>query len=180
MCVKLGNRLSFANRFARNRNAVSASGEDGFESNSYSTVRLPDALMLSCPALNLSLEISPSRVIGDQDPVLPSGLISAISDAYVPAEVGVSKRDPLVSPLYAPDDILRLFPPTLLYASSDDPLLDDSVYFNTRLRCLGVLSDLRATHHMPHAYWGLGTAGFPEAQQVQLECQEFLREQLDS
>lgn len=180
MCVKLGMMRNSAS------SAGDSSGEEGHHQHyleSPSTffasdpMRLPDALMLSCAALNLSLELSPSRVIGDQDPVLPSGLISAISDSYA-GHGDNNKQDPLVSPLYASDDELRQFPPTLLFASSDDPLLDDSVHFNTRLRCLGVESDLRATHHMPHAYWGLGTAGFPEAQQVQVECQEFLQHQL--
>lgn len=163
MCVKLGMSMPHDN----------SSGE--YADQEVDQVRLPDALMLSCPVLNLSLELSPSRVIGDKDPVLPSGLISAISDAYAP----VSKQDPLVSPLYAPDEMLRKFPPTLLFCSSDDPLLDDSVHFNTRLRLNGVESDLRAAHNMPHAYWGLGTAGFPEAQQVQVECEEFLKEKLE-
>eukprot|EP00978_Attheya_sp_CCMP212_P024578 scaffold77469_cov50-Attheya_sp.AAC.3 len=139
-----------------------------------SALRLPDAMMLCCPALNLSLDLSPSRIMGTDDPVLPSGLISAISEAYLP---GMDKRDPIASPYFAPDYILRIFPPTLLFASSDDPLLDDSVDFNARLRRLGVESDLRAVHNMPHAYWGLGTAGFPEAQQVQCECQEWLSRQ---
>ena len=141
-------------------------------------IRLPNAIMLSCPALNLSLELSPSRIHGVDDPVLPSGLISAISDAYIPPALGVSKKDPLASPFYAPDDVLRLFPPTLLFASSDDPLLDDSIDFNERLRCLGVESELRAACHMPHAFWGLGTAGFPEAQEAQHECEEWLVRQL--
>jgi acetyl esterase/lipase len=139
-----------------------------------SALRLPDAMMLCCPALNLSLDLSPSREMNTEDPVLPSGLISAISEAYLP---GIDKRDPIASPYFAPDYILRIFPPTLLFASSDDPLLDDSVNFNARLRRLGVQSDLRAVHNMPHAYWGLGTAGFPEAQQVQCECQEWLSRQ---
>ena len=141
--------------------------------------RLPDAMMLSCPALNLSLSMSCSRVMGDNDPVLPSGLISAISDAYLPSssQNEACKEDPLASPYFAPDSVLRYFPTTLLYASSADPLLDDSVHFNTRLRQLGVDSDLRAVHHMPHAYWGLGTAGFPEAQVVQSECQAWLANQ---
>jgi acetyl esterase/lipase len=125
-------------------------------------LRLPDAIMLSCPALNLTLELSPSRVMGIEDPVLPSGLISAISDAYIPSALGTSKKDPLASPFYAPDD----------------PLLDDSIYFNRRLQSLGVESELRAASHMPHAYWGLGTAGFPEAKQVQHECEEWLVRQL--
>lgn len=138
-------------------------------------IGLPDALMLSCPVLDLSLdELSYSRVVGQQDPVLPSGLISCISDAYLSQELGMSKKDPLVSPFYATDNVLSRFPPTLLFASSSDPLLDDSVVFNQRLRSLGVESDLRAAQNMPHAYLGLGTAGFPEAQQVQQECQEWL------
>jgi len=149
-------------------------------SNSCAAVPLPSALLLSCPALNLSLDLSPSRVIGNEDPVLPSGLISAISNAYLPPQVGIGKQDPLASPLYASDEILRQFPSTLIYGSSDDPLLDDSVAFNKRLKCVGVASELRATHHLPHAYWGLGTAGcFPEAEQVQRECQEFLIEKFE-
>ena len=141
------------------------------------TVRLPDALMLSCPVLNLSLEMSHSRVVGNDDPVLPSGLISAISDAYLPAKLGISKKDPLASPFYASNDILRNFPPTLLFASSNDPLLDDSVVFNQRLREHGVDSDLIAAHNLPHAYLGLGTAGFPEAKQIQEKCIVWLNEQ---
>jgi acetyl esterase/lipase len=141
------------------------------------TIRLPDALMLSCPVLNLSLEMSHSRVVGNDDPVLPSGLISAISDAYLPVKLGVSKKDPLASPFYASNEILRHFPPTLLFASSNDPLLDDSVVFNQRLREHGVDSDLIAAHNLPHAYLGLGTAGFPEAQQIQEKCVVWLNEQ---
>jgi monoterpene epsilon-lactone hydrolase len=173
LCVKLGMRqLDLEDEFEESQ---PPSASIVFDEN-YAT-RLPDAIMLSCAALNLSLELSLSRVIGIQDPVLPSGLISAISDAYLPPEQGVSKQNPLASPFFASDRVLRLFPPTLLFAGSSDPLLDDSVNFNERLRCLGVKSELRAAHNMPHAYWGLGTAGFPEARQVQQECQEWLAKQ---
>lgn len=156
--------------------------------NTTTTARMPDAIMLSCAALNLSLELSHSRVVGTQDPVLPSGMISAISDAYLPeteTEAGGdrrgcfnNKKDPLVSPLFASDEVLRQFPPALLFAGSNDPLLDDSVTFNERLRSLGINSELRAARNVPHAYWGLGTAGFPEARQVQQECEEWLAHQL--
>ncbi len=147
------------------------------DEDSSSCPRLPDALMLSCAVLNLTLEMTHSRVIGTRDPVLPSGLISVISDAYIPPGI-YCKQDPLASPFFAPDEVLQWFPPTLLFASSNDPLLDDSVYFNQRLRRLGVESELRAAVNLPHAYWGLGTAGFPEAQQVQKECQDWLVHQL--
>jgi len=142
------------------------------------SLRMPNALMLSCPVLNLSLEPSYSGVVGAEDPVLPSGLISAISDAYLPPSLGISKKNPLASPFYAPDAVLRQFPPTLLFASSTDPLLDDSVSFNQRLKLAGVESDLIAAHNWPHAYLGLGTAGFPEALQVQERCVDWLKLQL--
>jgi acetyl esterase/lipase len=57
-------------------------------------------------------------------------------------------------------------------------LLDDSVVFNQRLRSVGVDSSLFAANNMPHAYLGLGTAGFPEAQQVQQLCVSWLNQQL--
>lgn len=138
--------------------------------------RLPNALVLCCPALNLSLQLSPSRVL-TRDAVLPSSLISTISDAYVPSTLHIQKSDPIVSPYYTPDAILRIFPPTLMFASSEDPLLDDAVHFNSRLRANGVDSDLRAAQNVPHAYWGLGTAGFPEARKVQRECEQWMVKQ---
>jgi len=137
-----------------------------------SNSRMPDAIMLSCPALNLTTELSHSRVIGTEDPVLPNALISAISEAYLPP--GCDTKQSLVSPFYAPDKVLSRFPPTLLFASSKDPLLDDSVTFNERLRVLGVDSELVAAHNVPHAYLGLGTAGFPEAVQVQKYAMDWL------
>lgn len=121
------------------------------ESTGVALPRLPDSMMLCCAALNLSLELSHSRVIGKEDPVLPSGLIAAISDAYLPD--GASKTQPLASPIFASNAILRLFPPVMLFAGSNDPLLDDSVIFNGRLRSLGVQSELRAVRNVPHAYW---------------------------
>jgi acetyl esterase/lipase len=142
------------------------------------SIRLPDALMLSCPVLDLSSELSPSRLELTRDPVMPGSIISAISDAYVPHRINVSKQDPLASPIYAADNILKRFPPTLLFASSNDPVLDDSVVFNRRLRSLGVDSQLQVADNLPHAYLGLGTTGFPEAVQVQQDCQSWLRYQL--
>lgn len=140
-------------------------------------LRIPDGLMLSCPMLDMSLELTPSRVRGTNDPVLPSGLLQTISDSYLPpgANMDMDKTDPLASPFYANDEILRLFPPTLICSTDDDPLLDDSVDFNARLKRSGVESDLRAAHHMPHAFWGLSSAGFPEAKQVMVECSSWLQ-----
>ena len=90
-------------------------------------VPLPDALMMCCPALNLSLDSSPSRLVGAADPVLPSGLITAISNSYLPPNGDFPKNYPIASPYFASDDSLSQFPPTLIFTSSEDPFLDDSV-----------------------------------------------------
>lgn len=146
------------------------SGDSASESSLLGT-GLPDALMLCCPALNLSLDTTQSRIDGEQDPVLPSGLLAVISNTYLQSDC--DGNNPLVSPYFATDTTLRRFPPTLIFCGSEDPLLDDSVTFNARLRGLGVKSHLRAVHDMPHAFWALSTAGI--GLEVQNECQEWLR-----
>jgi monoterpene epsilon-lactone hydrolase len=147
------------------------------EDESSHPTRLPDAVLLSCPVLDLTMQ---GRRHFDEptesDPVLSTGLVSAISDSYVPS--GRQKSNPLISPLHGSDQVLAHFPPTLIFASSNDPVLDDSVAFNQRLRSLGVESDLRAVGNLPHAYLGLGTAGFPEAQQAQQQITAWLTQKL--
>lgn len=178
LCVKLGLNGSGPPHASKARQHRGEGRSNGFGMKVESSARFPDALMLSCPVLNLSLELSHSRVVGTNDPVLPSGLISAISDAYVPSRLGISKKNPLASPFFATDSMLSKFPPTLLIASSNDPLLDDSVAFNQRLRSLNIESELRAAENLPHAFLGLGTAGFPEAEEAQHACQAWLSYQL--
>jgi len=136
-------------------------------------VRIPDGLMLCCPVLNLCESISPSRMISTEDPILPPSFIMAISEAYV-SNSGTPKNHPLVSPYFTPDDLIELFPPSLIYTSNLDPLLDDAVHFNARLRQMGVDSSLRAAQDLPHAFWGLAHAGFPEAEIAQKECMSWL------
>lgn len=138
---------------------------------------MPNALILGCPSLNMTQSASPSRVMGVGDPVLPTGLLYSISSAYLP--MPIDRSDPVASPYFAPDDVLAQFPPTLFYTTPADPLLDDSVDFNNRLLRMGVQSVLRSVPHMPHAFWALAAAGFPEVKEVHLECHQWLREHFD-
>jgi acetyl esterase/lipase len=153
-CVELTHQKSaemvsdLEDSLSYNENEDQNTSECGCESK-YADI--PDALLLCCPALNLSLDSTPSRIDGANDPVLPSALISTISASYLG---GCPPTDPIASPYYASDSILCSFPPTLIFTSSEDPLLDDSVSFNGRLRSVGVLSRLRAVHDLPHAFWG--------------------------
>ena len=102
---------------------------DGVMSPDSMIIELPDALMMCCPMLNMSLDSTPSRLDGANDPVLPSGLIAAISNTYLPVGGEFPKNHPVASPYFATDAILRKFPPTLIFTSSGDPFLDDQGEF---------------------------------------------------
>ena len=111
---------------------------------------IPSGIMLCCPALNMCSSPSPSRVMGVGDPILPTGLLNTIARAYSTNTCDTARDDPLISPYFASDEVLSLFPPTIIFASTADPLLDDAVDFNTRLKRVGTESCLRSVQNMPH------------------------------
>ncbi len=74
-----------------------------------------------------------------------------------------SATDPLASPIYA--DLSNL-PPMLIYASSSEVLLDDSVRLAERARKYGVGVDLRIWNDLPHAWPFLVAFKVPEARKA--------------
>ncbi|KAF8354708.1 hosl-1 [Pristionchus pacificus] len=56
-------------------------------------------------------------------------------------------RDPLISPMYATDEMLRQLPPTFLIGCHLDPLLDDTIAFARKLRAAG--GDVRSVDLIP-------------------------------
>ncbi|XP_057683870.1 lipase, hormone-sensitive a isoform X2 [Corythoichthys intestinalis] len=64
-------------------------------------------------------------------------------------------RNPFVSPLLAPDSLLRGLPPVHLVASALDALLDDSVMFAKKLRDLGQPVSLTVVEDLPHGFLSL-------------------------
>lgn len=63
---------------------------------------------------------------------------------------GLDRRDPRISPLYAPD--LSALPPTLVLAGGVETILDDSVRIAARLRDHGVDASLHVEPHEVHVY----------------------------
>merc|ERR1712048_982129 len=55
---------------------------------------------------------------------------------------GHPKTDPLVSPLLAPDDLVRSFPPVLIHAASDEPLAADASEMAKLCERCGVTAEL--------------------------------------
>jgi monoterpene epsilon-lactone hydrolase len=81
--------------------------------------------------------------------------------------------DPLASPIYA--DLSNL-PPLLIYASSSEVLLDDSVRLAEHARGHGVEVDLRIWEDLPHAWPFLVAFKVPEASQVIDEIGNFIND----
>mmetsp|Transcript_18783 Transcript_18783/g.66337 ORF Transcript_18783/g.66337 Transcript_18783/m.66337 type:complete len:869 (-) Transcript_18783:108-2714(-) len=127
-------------------------------------VPVPDGIVLGYPALNLNSSPSPSRALHLGDPLIPISLLIGLANAYVPADM-VNKPifDPLMCPGLATDAQLRQFPPTYIAAGGCDPLLDDAIDFNTRLRRVGVSGRLNVYRSLPHGFvafrWLMEEAG---------------------
>lgn len=81
--------------------------------------------------------------------------------------------DPLASPLYA--DLSHL-PPLLVFASSSEVLLDDSLRLAERARGYGVAVDLRIWEDLPHAWPFLAPFKVPEALRAIDEIANFVNE----
>ncbi len=111
--------------------------------------------MLIYPALNLNPFPSPSRAMHMNDPLVPHRLLTLLANAYAPdGEISPSKpcNNPYMSPWLATDDLLRRFPHTDILVGGLDPLLDDAIDFNTRLRRVGVGGELCVYRGLPHGF----------------------------
>ncbi|XP_026156939.1 lipase, hormone-sensitive a isoform X2 [Mastacembelus armatus] len=64
-------------------------------------------------------------------------------------------RNPFVSPLLAPNNLLRGLPPVHIVASALDALLDDSVMFSKKLRDMGQPVSLTVVEDLPHGFLSL-------------------------
>ena len=145
-----------------------------------SQLPMADAMLLICPVLNLNRSPSPSRVAFCSDTMLPQPLLEAFACAYDGGAAQESWSDPLLSPAFAPDEALRRLPPTNIQVGGFDPLLDDSVDFNTRIRRLGVPGELHIHRTLPHTYLSFPhwLYSIPEVHQALMLSVEWLEDML--
>lgn len=80
---------------------------------------------------------------------VPSGITTALSQVYLPIT-----KNPYMSPVLAPDELLKSLPPIDLVACSLDPLFDDSVEFAKRLHSLNNDVELYILDGLPHGFLG--------------------------
>lgn len=113
---------------------------------------LPAALVSGTPWSELG-KVGDSYFTNDRvDNVLVTygGLLQACAEGYAPGE---DYTNPLISPMYAGDDALANFPPTLLISGTRDLFLSNTVRMHERLLLNGVTADLVVYEAFSHAQY---------------------------
>ena len=133
---------------------------------------LPGSAWLISPWTDLTMSGSTLASKEAVDPLIHTQYLTELAEAYLP--VGMDRKDPRVSPLYAD---LRGFPPMLIQVGSAETLLDDA----TRFAAVAGAADVRVTleiwPHMIHA-WPLWNAHLEPGRRALTSAGAFIREHL--
>lgn len=109
--------------------------------------RLPDAVVVMSPAVDLGWRSPSLRTRADVDPVLRPDRLGLVSEAYVQGAARMD--DPYVSPLYGDfSGVSRV----LVQVGDREVLLDDARRITERLSGQGVDVELQVYEHMPHVF----------------------------
>ena len=133
---------------------------------------LPGCAWLISPWTDLTMSGTTLSSKEAVDPLIHKQYLIELADAYLP--VGMDRKDPRVSPLYAD---LKGFPPILIQVGSAETLLDDA----TRFAAVAGAADVRVTleiwPHMIHA-WPLWNAHLEPGRRALASAGLFIRENL--
>ncbi|CAM4625811.1 unnamed protein product, partial [Lepidochelys kempii] len=132
----------------------------------------------SPPSFFLSGEQLEAEAPADERLQYPDGFEPLRSDqpaAIITVEASPVVKNPFMSPLLAPDSMLRGLPPVHIVACALDPMLDDSVMFARRLRELGQPVTLRIVQDLPHGFLSLSQLS-RETRQAAALCTHVIRE----
>lgn len=110
-------------------------------------LEMPAALLLNCPAVDLTNTGDTRVTLAEADPILnPASVMPAI-DMYVdPADV----KNPYVSPIYG--DFSKGYPPTLIQGGTKEWLLSDFVRIYQAIKTAGGTAELDIYEGMPHGF----------------------------
>jgi acetyl esterase len=117
------------------------------------------------------LSMTPSqRLWGERNLILSTPILHYFGDLFLPGLGDEGRRDPDISPLYAP---LHDMPPALFTVGTLDPLLDDSLFMHGRWRASGARAELRT---WPEAIHGFNAFPLRVTAAARAEQYAFLRE----
>merc|ERR1712137_446706 len=125
----------------------------------------PVGLLLHYPAVNLTNSCSISRLIFSHDPILNFETMQCVLSCYLGESEAYAATDPLISPLFADDEIFSQFPPTVISVGDVDPLIDDATSLFQKLQESKIPSILRIFGTLPHGFLNLPTQ-LPKARQA--------------
>lgn len=87
---------------------------------------------------------------------------------------GIDPKDPIVSPLYASDDVLAATAPAFVITAEYDPLRDEGEAYAAKLESVGVQTKLQRYDGMIHVFYGIKLVT-PSAVQAIDDSADFLR-----
>eukprot|EP01135_Chromosphaera_perkinsii_P009737 Nk52_evm2s1869 gene=Nk52_evmTU2s1869 len=141
-------------------------------------IRIPDSILGIYPSLVVRDAPAPSRILSAMDPLLSLGILQNVLAAYS-GNNPEHKNNYYMSPLLAPDECLKLLPPTYIVSAELDPLLDDSLDFARRLRRLGREVHFRTVRNVPHGFLSFTEGGESAKNAVRL-CVAYLHRMFDT
>jgi acetyl esterase len=106
--------------------------------------------MLIYPATDMTASF-PSHVENAAGPVLTRQAMEWFTNHYMPADA--DKKDPLASPHFAPDSLLKGAPPALIITAELDPLRDEGEEYGRRLIANGVTASVVRYNGMFHSFF---------------------------
>ena len=106
--------------------------------------------MLIYPATDMTASF-PSHVENAAGPVLTKQAMEWFTNHYMPSDA--DKRDPLASPHFAPDSLLKGAPPALIITAELDPLRDEGEEYGRRLIANGVTASVIRYNGMFHSFF---------------------------
>ncbi|EWZ45902.1 hypothetical protein FOCG_01616 [Fusarium oxysporum f. sp. radicis-lycopersici 26381] len=93
----------------------------------------------------------PSYTTFKDGPFLPEATMDWMIETFIPNKS--DRETALGSPLtHLPDDVVSKFPPTIIFLSAVDPLVDEGVAFGQRLQGLGVDASVIKAEGQMHAF----------------------------
>ncbi|MER8469646.1 alpha/beta hydrolase [Mesorhizobium sp. M1405] len=133
---------------------------------------LPRCLWLVSPWTDLSMSGATLSTKDAIDPIIHRAYLEELAAAYVPHSA--SRRDPLISPLFAD---LSGFPPMLIQAGSAETLLSDATRLAEAAGAADVKVRLEIWPHMIHA-WPVWNAGLSAGRRALHSAGMLVREYL--
>jgi acetyl esterase len=108
--------------------------------------------LLIYPATDMT-QSHPSHVENAAGPVLTAEGMEWFIGHYMPSDA--DKTDPLASPHFAPDAMLRGTPPALIITAEHDPLRDEGEAYGRRLIANGVTTSIVRYNGMFHGFFNM-------------------------